>query len=288
MQAHLQSSTAAQKLSAGRLSSSIAEGVGLAHDAGNLLGALGLYCDLLNLPGVLRPEHTHYARELRLLSQRSGALINRLLEGGNEAIEPIIERPVERLCAAAVVKTFTPLLRSVATPEVSLSMALAAGLPALPFEAEVLERILVNLTRNAATAVRSHLPLNTAGDQAGGQIHIGVCGDATRLKLTVMDNGPGMTVAVAAAFLKPSALPRGAMSGVGHRVVHELVHLTGGQLSISVVPKRGTTLQIEWPILGEPSRRRFSMESRTISGQVREPLPRSSEQSPHEGAELSC
>ncbi len=31
---------------------SIAEGAGLAHDAGNLLGALSLYSDLLAMPGV--------------------------------------------------------------------------------------------------------------------------------------------------------------------------------------------------------------------------------------------
>ena len=31
----------------------VAEGAGLAHDAGNLLGALSLYSDLLAMPGVL-------------------------------------------------------------------------------------------------------------------------------------------------------------------------------------------------------------------------------------------
>ena len=35
----------------------VAEGAGLAHDAGNLLGALSLYSDLLAMPGVLHEEH---------------------------------------------------------------------------------------------------------------------------------------------------------------------------------------------------------------------------------------
>src|SRR5438270_13334274 len=35
----------------------VAEGAGLAHDAGNLLGALSLYSDLLAMPGVLNDEH---------------------------------------------------------------------------------------------------------------------------------------------------------------------------------------------------------------------------------------
>src|SRR4030088_205119 len=57
----------------------VAEGAGLAHDAGNLLGALSLYSDLLAMPGVLHEEHREYATELRMLSDRSWAMINRLV-----------------------------------------------------------------------------------------------------------------------------------------------------------------------------------------------------------------
>ncbi len=57
----------------------MAEGAGLAHDAGNLLGALSLYSDLLVMPGVLYEEHREYANELRMLSDRSWAMINRLV-----------------------------------------------------------------------------------------------------------------------------------------------------------------------------------------------------------------
>src|ERR1700704_3035563 len=57
----------------------VAEGAGLAHDAGNLLGALSLYSDLLAMPGVLHEEHRKYAEELRMLSDRSWAMINRLV-----------------------------------------------------------------------------------------------------------------------------------------------------------------------------------------------------------------
>src|ERR1700742_1928299 len=57
----------------------VAEGAGLAHDAGNLLGALSLYSDLLAMPGVLHEEHREYANELRMLSDRSWAMIDRLV-----------------------------------------------------------------------------------------------------------------------------------------------------------------------------------------------------------------
>src|SRR5271156_4285283 len=57
----------------------VAEGAGLAHDAGNLLGALSLYSDLLAMPGVVYEEHREYAAELRMLSDRSWAMIDRLV-----------------------------------------------------------------------------------------------------------------------------------------------------------------------------------------------------------------
>ena len=54
----------------------VAEGAGLAHDAGNLLGALSLYSEMLAAPGVLNEEYREYATELRLLSERSSAMMS--------------------------------------------------------------------------------------------------------------------------------------------------------------------------------------------------------------------
>ena len=53
---------------------------GLLHDARNLMGTIGLYCDLLSMPDVLKPEQRHYAEELSLLSTRSETLIKHLIQ----------------------------------------------------------------------------------------------------------------------------------------------------------------------------------------------------------------
>jgi hypothetical protein len=44
------------------------------------MGALRLYCDLLSMPDVLKPEHRRYAEELRLLNTRSEALMEHLIQ----------------------------------------------------------------------------------------------------------------------------------------------------------------------------------------------------------------
>ncbi|HZB88632.1 MAG TPA: sensor histidine kinase [Terracidiphilus sp.] len=51
----------------------------LAHDARNMVTALGLCCELLEEPGVLTPEFRHYGSELRLLAATSNRLMDKLV-----------------------------------------------------------------------------------------------------------------------------------------------------------------------------------------------------------------
>jgi len=51
----------------------------VAHDARNMVTALGLYCDLLEEPGVLAPPFHHYGDELRLVATASRRLVEKLV-----------------------------------------------------------------------------------------------------------------------------------------------------------------------------------------------------------------
>ncbi len=181
--------TAGRKPSQRELSSSVSEGAGLAHDAGNLLQALGLYCELLQVPGVLRPEHMHYASELRQLSERSSAMIRRLLKGfavpdtapdaaqaaasvpaevARPSLAPSASKPAPQAWLNAPKNVapacFNPaetlhqqsvLLQRIAAPWAIISVMTQDALPGLEFSAEILERITVNLVLNAAEALRN-------------------------------------------------------------------------------------------------------------------------------------
>ncbi len=251
---------------------SLAETSGLAHDAGNLLAALGLYCDLLNVPGVLRPEHQHYAAELALISDRSSRLIHRLLAapGAGPQQAPLPEHGAPLLLPPALLRRrnarssdilpsasghpatlldLAPVLQSIAAGAAKVTVICPASLPPLPFPSEIIERITVNLVRNAAEAMRlqqanasPHLPAPS------GEIRVTLALIPGHLQLTVHDTGPGMTSANVAAYLQPQPLPPGAVHGIGHRVVHELTTASGGQLSISVRPGQGTDFCLTWPI----------------------------------------
>ena len=62
----------------------------VAHDARNMVTALGLYCDLLEEPGVLSAPFMHYGNELRLVAAASRQLVEKLVAlGGKRPVSPL-------------------------------------------------------------------------------------------------------------------------------------------------------------------------------------------------------
>jgi signal transduction histidine kinase len=252
--------------------SSLAETNGLAHDAGNLLAALGLYCDLLKVPGVLRPEHQHYATELRLISNRSAELIRRLLvtpvanlhdvPSRSTDVPPVRPSKLSRRHNARasdilantsnhvdMLLSLTPVLRRIAAGAADVIVTCQISLPPLGFPSEIIERITVNLVRNAAEAIRRQQARVPSVPLAPpGEIRVTLAVVDGSLLLTVEDNGPGMSPTNVEAYLHPEPLPPGANHGLGHRIVHELAAASAGQLSIRVRPGQGTAFCFTWPI----------------------------------------
>jgi len=250
---------------------SVAETTGLAHDAGNLLAALGLYSELLSVPGVLRPEHQHYAVELRLIADRSTRLIGRLLAAPvaaaqdplplTDAVPLFPTRLFRRRNArnsdllankanhAAMLLSLAPVLERIAAGAATVTVTCPLSLPPLSFPSEIIERITVNLVRNAAEAIRLQQARAASNPLAPSRhIRITLAVIAHRLQLTVEDNGPGMSPAGVEAYMNPLPLPLDANHGLGHRIVHELAGVSQGKLSIHARSGRGTTFSLKWHI----------------------------------------
>jgi signal transduction histidine kinase len=223
----------------------VAEGAGLAHDAGNLLGALSLYSDLLALPGVLTEEHREYAAELRMISDRSWAMIDRLV---NHSRGQKPKASAEISVVPNVADRCKGLLSRVAGRPVTMTYGVGAFQPVrVPVEA--VERILTNLVKNAAEAT-----------PWVGVISIDICGvvergegDEVRRKvmLTVRDRGCGMDAATVRRLLQGTAVSTAPGRGLGFRVVRELVAISGGCMTIESQQEVGTSISAEWYAVNE-------------------------------------
>ena len=75
----------------------------VAHDARNMVTALGLYCDLLEEPGVLAVPFAHYGHELRLVAAASRRLVEKLVALDAQAGEETEVRGVSIWGAAGLV-----------------------------------------------------------------------------------------------------------------------------------------------------------------------------------------
>ena len=201
----------------------------VAHDARNMVTALGLYCDLLEEPGVLTTPFLHYANELRLVATASRRLVEKLLTldarqapatGPSRAAAPgavrisakagdrlergrrwdlMPAKPIDNLAGELLANR--NLLAALAGPSIALTVDAEGGALPVRLTGEDLTRILVNLVKNAAEAM-----------PAGGRIQLGLreraaatgaptdrsssagweAGAAEWLALTVEDNGPGI------------------------------------------------------------------------------------------------
>ena len=230
----------------------VAEGAGLAHDAGNLLGALSLYSDLLAMPGVLHEEHREYAAELRMLSDRSWAMINRLVNHSRAGLP--IKAQAEISVLPNVVDRCRGLLSRVAGRTVETSYGVGAFQPVrVPVEA--VERIVTNLVKNAAEATPwvGAISIHVEGVREGS-VTDRVANEREearrRVVMTVRDRGCGMDQA-AVRRLMAGGISTAGGRGLGFRVVRELVAMSGGCLDVESQLEVGTNISVEWYAVNE-------------------------------------
>jgi signal transduction histidine kinase len=252
----------------------VAEGAGLAHDAGNLLGALSLYSDLLAMPGVLNEEHREYANELRMLSDRSWAMINRLVNHSRAGLPATV--PAEISVLPDVVDRCRGLLSRVAGRTVEISFGVGAFQPVrVPVEA--VERILTNLVKNAAEAtpwvgaISIHVEGVTewSGNNSCGGDGFGEDNQSRRVVMTVRDRGCGMDQAAVRRLMRAGGISSASGRGLGFRVVRELVAMSGGCLNVESQPEVGTSISAEWYAVKQTEAALQRDEARRIEAEVK-------------------
>lgn len=154
---------------------------GIAHDARNLVTALGLCAEMIGEPGVLAPHHGHFATEIRSITTASASLVERISglaraaaqanPGQGTAVRaketPVPETPVTDLSEA--VRQMGSLLSAVAGPVTELQIACLPCRGQLQLSEESLSRILVNLVRNAADARPTGGRVRITTQRGGGE-----------------------------------------------------------------------------------------------------------------------
>jgi len=212
---------------------------GAAHDFNNLLTAIRGCASLLidSLPAG-HPSRIE-AEEIRRAGERASVLTDRLLSFSRRPEG--LERPV---CLRAIVKDMHPMLRRLLPADVELKAALPRNLGAICVDPGLVEQVLLNLVVNAGAAMPrgGRVTIEVAEAKFGGAGVPGPC-----IRLTVRDNGAGMTDSIRARIFEPFFTTKERGSGLGLSTVAEAIRRSAGGVQVDSAPGKGSLFHVFWP-----------------------------------------
>ncbi len=226
---------------------------GVAHDFNNILAAILGNADLARQdldPGSPARESLH---EISSAARRGRELVRQILAFSRQ--QPLSRTPV---CLREVVAETTSLLRTALTPQIQLTVDVAATTPAIRADATQLGQVLLNLGTNAIHALEGRpgrIAYQVRGLERGDPtlpVDVAQTCDENGVDavcVSVSDDGCGMSEATLQRMFEPffttKAVGRG--TGLGLPVVLGIVQAHGGAIEVDSAPGQGTTFHLYFP-----------------------------------------
>jgi signal transduction histidine kinase len=202
---------------------------GIAHEVRNPLGGLELYAGLLRDALAGQPERLGEVARIERELGHLRTVVSEFLE--------YARRATPELAAVAV----RPLLEEVRElTEAAGGARVVVDVPAtltVRADAGQLRRALLNLARNAATAMQG---------RAGEVVLAGAEADG-RVRLEVRDRGPGVPAPLREKIFTPFFTTREKGTGLGLAFVREIVRDHGGDVEVVDAPGGGAVFRIDLP-----------------------------------------
>ena len=203
----------------------------LAHELRTPLGAIMGYADAMRAGvfGPLDPRYADYAEIIHEAGRHMLAMAEDLLERVRLA-EPVASNTRAPIDVSEPVAWALRLLKLEAEAAgVELRLERLPETPVIVADRRAIAQMVINLVANALR----HTP-------RGGSVTVDLMTDSPDILMSVRDTGPGMA-------------PGSEMAGRGLGLVRELVQSHEGAMTISSVPREGTTVTLRIPG-GETSR----------------------------------
>lgn len=220
---------------------------GVAHDFNNMLSVIDGFAELMSMTDTAEQKEESLG-EIRKAVQRSSGLVKQLMTfARKDQVRP------EVLDLEAAVSETVSMLRVLIGENIELEWRRDGALSPIEADKAHLTQILTNLTINARDAIEgagrvvvetSMVTVETSLPSFPGALTPG-----RYVRLSVGDNGSGMTAEVKERALDPffTTKARGCGTGLGLSTVYGIVKQNGGTLSIASEPGKGTTVTVFLP-----------------------------------------
>ena len=226
---------------------------GIAHDFNNILGAILSSAELLLLDA---PESHPFNPTLQAIfnaGKRARDLIRQILTFSRQE-----EQKRTLLHLKPIVREAVNLLRATIPSTTEILYDLGDQLPSVIADPIQIHQVIMNLCTNAAHAMRNQLgrlELRLARVQVDEPLELTHCSlqPGLYVRLTVGDNGHGMTKETVRRIFEPFFTTKGPQegTGLGLSVVLGIVKAYNGAISLQSSLGMGTTFDVYFPAVEE-------------------------------------
>ena len=127
-------------------------------------------------------------------------------------------------------------------PSVTLTSSIESGVSLMKGDAGHLEQVLTNLVFNARDAMNGH-----------GTIHIEASSDAEYVRISVVDDGPGIPANMLDRIFEPLYTTKRNGTGLGLAIARRLIEGQGGALTVENRREGGTVFHVFVPVTEAPA-----------------------------------
>lgn len=212
---------------------------GLAHEIKNPLGSIGIHMQLLQKalgnapPGTVAAETQNYIDVVNEEVDR----LNRIVVDFLFAVRPMDTSLVESDLNAMVHELLEFVRFELAEANIDIDERLDVNLPALDLDQKYLKQAILNMVKNAISAMPDGGTLTvTTGTRAGEAL------------LEISDDGDGIPEELLDKIFEPYFTTKDFGSGIGLTLVYKVIKEHGGEIAVKSREGEGTTFSILLPI----------------------------------------
>ena len=224
---------------------------GIAHDFNNILMAVLGYSGMIRDKAEPGSQILSDVEQIINAGHRAKDLVSQILAFSRQSDHELMPIRIQY-----VLKEALKLLRSSIPTTIEIKQNFDSKCGTVMADPSQIHQIIMNLCTNAYHAMRktggildiSLTPLNLSSEDTLGKIFLQ---PGPYVKLSISDNGHGMTRNVMAKIFNPYFTTKimGEGTGLGLSVVHGLVKSFSGDINVYSEPGKGTTFNIYLPVV---------------------------------------
>ena len=221
---------------------------GVAHEIKNPLGAIGIYLQLIERrlgtePDDVGADAWEAIREAVDVIEEEVGRLNQIVVDYLFAVRPM---NVD-LASGDVNELLEELLRllrpELEEADIELREELARDLPRVPLDQRALREALLNIIKNAISAM-----LETPAGERARVLAVSSFAGADAVTIRIGDTGPGIPPDIQGKIFEPYFTTREFGSGLGLTLVYKIVKEHLGEIELDSKPGAGSTFSISIPV----------------------------------------